>query len=177
MAQRHFATGSFTSHASWLKEEDYSKGLDNFVVACVDCMIINPEEEMLLGKRAIEPQPDWWIIGGKMLPGETFAESAVRNVKRELGLKIDGSRFVFLQSIYSLVWSRRQQVPKNNGCHMVSIPAILKINNSEVMRIKANFEYNNLQWIKPEDIDARFHPAVQCYAKDVIVFLLKNSFS
>lgn len=177
MIRRHFVNGSFTSHAFWMKEEDYSKSLDNFVATCVDCIVLNSKEEMLLGKRTIEPQPDWWIVGGKMMPGETFEEAVVRNVKRELGLNIDSSRFAFLPSIYSLVWSRRQQAPKDNGSHTVSITTILKITDNEVARIKPNYEYEALWWIKPENIDSRFHPALKCYANDVIAFLLKNTFS
>ena len=173
MIQRHFVTGPFTSHAFWMTEEDYSKGLDNFVTTCVDFIVLNPKKEMLLGKRAREPQPDWWIGGGKMTPGETFEEAAARNVKRELGLDIDGSRFSFLPSNYSLVWSRREQAPKENGVHNVSLTAVLQVTDSEVAAIKPNDEYGVLQWIKPENIeDPPFHPALKCYADDVISFML-----
>ena len=170
MTQRHFVTGSFTSHAFWMEENDYAKGLDNFVVTCADCIVLNSKGQMLLGKRTIEPQPDWWIAGGKMVPGETFIEAVVRNVKRELGLDIDGSRFSFLPGVYSLVWARRQQAPKDHGSHTVSITAVLQITDNEASAIKPNYEYAALQWIRPEEIDEHFHPALKAYAQDVITF-------
>ena len=99
---RHFVTGEFKSHAEFLPDEIYSKVLDNIVITCVDIIVCHAGK-MLLGKRAIEPQSDWWIIRGKMKPGESFNEAATRNVRRELGLNIKPYLFQYLSST-SLVW-------------------------------------------------------------------------
>jgi ADP-ribose pyrophosphatase YjhB (NUDIX family) len=167
--KRHFVTGDFQSHATWLSEEDYAKVLDNIVIACVDCILVNDKREMLLGKRNIEPAPTWWIVGGRMKPGESFKTAAARNVKRELNLSIDPVRFHYFDT-YSFVWARRAQPPKDNGCHTVSITMKLNIDEAEIRQIKPNEEYEKIQWIKPEKIlaNSSFHPGIQKCAEDLI---------
>ena len=53
-----------------------------------------------LGKRCVFPQKDWWFgCGGRMMPGESLADSVSRLLKRECKLNIDSeelrSRLVF----------------------------------------------------------------------------------
>lgn len=166
---RHFVTGNFTPHPKFLSDEDYVKVLDSIVVTCADCILINRRGEMLLGKRRVEPQPDWWIIGGRMRVGESFQEATARNIKRELGLDIKPKRFQYLGA-YSLVWATRAQKPQDGGCHMVSITMTLRVKDSEIAAIKHNEEYEKLQWMKPKDVlaDANFHPTVRRYAFDLM---------
>lgn len=52
-----------------------------------------PPVQVLLGKRIVEPQPDWWFMGGRMRCGESPEASVVRLVKRELQLHLGGERF------------------------------------------------------------------------------------
>ena len=37
----HFVTGEFTSHKSFLPDEEYARGLDNFVKGCSDMLVTN----------------------------------------------------------------------------------------------------------------------------------------
>ncbi len=167
----HFVTGNFKSHADFLSNKDYAKVLDNIVISCIDCMIIN-KGRILLGKRTYEPQPDWWTIGGRMKPGESFEVAAARNVRREIGLNIEPSRFSYF-STYSFVWMRRAQTPKNHGSHTISIVMIVDISDIEAETIKLDKEFEKTQWIMPEDIIARsekFHPGLVSYAKDLIKY-------
>ncbi|MEK6883755.1 MAG: NUDIX domain-containing protein, partial [Nanoarchaeota archaeon] len=91
--QDHFHEKGFIPHSEFLSEENYAMVLDNVVVTCVDICVINTKGQILLGKRTWYPMPNWWIIGGRMKPGESFNESASRNIKRELGLNISPDRF------------------------------------------------------------------------------------
>lgn len=163
--RRHFVTGNFRSHAVFLPEKEYATVLDNVVIACVDCVVINRNGEMLLGKRIIEPWPDWWIVGGRMRPGESFEEAAARNLKRELNLAVDPARFKYLDTL-SLVFARRAQPPQENGAHAISITMTLYISDEEKEMISPNEEYEKIQWLGPESIfiDSRFHPAIRRYA-------------
>ncbi len=167
----HFVTGDFKSHAKWVSKKEYGMIRDNVVRTCVDCILIN-KGKMLLGKRNIEPHPDWWIFGGKMKPGENFEQAAKRNLKRELNLDIKLSRFHHFGT-YSFVWSRRAELPQENGCHDVSITMILEISDEEVKKIKQNYEYEEVEWYDPEVVaeSGNFHPAVVTYANDLLVYL------
>jgi len=166
---RHFVTGNFKSHATYLSDEDYAKVLDNVVIACVDCILVNKDGEMLLGKRTFEPQPDWWIVGGRMQPGESFELAATRILKRELSLAIAPSRFHYLAT-YSFVWARRAESPQENGSHTISIIMVAQLKDAEIAKITPNKEHEKLQWIQPKKVlrETSFHPGLRKYARDLI---------
>ena len=113
----HFVTGDFQPQKVFLPDREYGLALDALVKGCADVLLTRGEGaslRILLGKRKVEPQPDWWFVGGRTRPGDTPAEGAARNVKRELGLAIETRRFVHVNT-YSFVWNYRQQAPSSNG--------------------------------------------------------------
>lgn len=70
--------------------EDYKKIAAVLPILCVDVIIKNAKGECLLIKRANEPLKDqWWVIGGRVLMGESLEQAARRKVKEEVGLEID----------------------------------------------------------------------------------------
>ena len=121
----HFVTGDFTPQKVFLPDKEYGLALDALVKGCADVLLTRGEGaslRILLGKRKVEPQPDWWFVGGRTRPGDTPAEGAARNVKRELGLAIETRRFVHVNT-YSFVWNYRQQAPTPNGTAAASTGA------------------------------------------------------
>ena len=98
----HYVTGTYTRNSTFLDDLEYSRALDVFVKGCADIFLTDSEGNAMLGKRKVEPQPDWWFVGGRTRPGDTPAEGAARNVKRELGLAIETRRFVHVNT-YSFV--------------------------------------------------------------------------
>ena len=59
----HFVTGNFTPQNVFLGDREYGLALDCLVKACTDLLLLNsdqPDCKVLLGKRIVEPQPDWW---------------------------------------------------------------------------------------------------------------------
>jgi hypothetical protein len=59
-----------------MPDEEYGRALDCIVKACCDVIVTvvdeqhvvgSPmQEKIFLGRRQVEPQPDWWFIGGRM---------------------------------------------------------------------------------------------------------------
>lgn len=173
---QHYVEEGFVSRAKFMSDEDYSAALDSLVLACVDVVVVNRDSgKMLLGKRVQEPQADWWIIGGRMRPGESFHETISRNVKRELGLEIEPSRFQYL-CIYSTVWARRAQEPKDHGSHTISITMLLEVSDEEANMIAPNEEYEYIQWVSTQRVveDESLHPAVRMVARNTVIFLGKS---
>lgn len=166
----HFCEEGFTSHATFLPDDYYAMVLDNAVITCVDICIVNEHCEMLLGKRVGYPHPNWWIIGGRMRPGESFHKAASRNVKRELDLHIEMDRFERLWE-YSTSWAKRAQAPEDNGCHTVSITMLLRILPEEATQIQHNEEYEDMKWVKLKEManDILLHPALNTLAKKAII--------
>jgi len=162
----HFATGKFTSHAKRLTDAEYARALDSLVITCVDC-VLTCGNEMLIGQRVREPQADWWVIGGRMHPGETFEQTAARHCQRELSLKVAPKRFHYLNTI-SYIWSKRAQPPQKNGCHTVAITMRAEITPSERNGIQPNDEYRAIQWLPLHEIvkDKSFHLSLRQCATD-----------
>ena len=155
----HFVTssdGGFVSHKKFLSDEAYADALDSIVKGCSDVLIMDSSRtKVLLGKRLVHPQPDFWFMGGRMLPGETPSLSISRILKRELGLAITPERLSFV-SASSLAWDRREQEPKENGTCDIQVVFSLELSQEEAMAVVLDpKEYASSKW---ESIDAVLHP-------------------
>lgn len=168
----HFVTGNFKLHATWMSDEECGMVRDNAVRGSVDCIVVN-NGKILLGKRTHEPHPDWWIIGGKIIPGESPKKAMGRKLNEELGLeKIKPSRFR-LFGIGSFAWSRRAEPPQENGCHDLSVIMILEISDEEAEKIEPKDEYEKVDWFNPKFVakSQDFHSAVKTFAKELFALL------
>lgn len=75
--------------------EQYKQILDVLPILCVDVVITNPRGEYLLVKRKGEPlKGQWWVVGGRVLKGETMEQAVVRKVKTEVGLTLTNLRAI-----------------------------------------------------------------------------------
>jgi len=159
----HHDTGGFTSHRKFLPDKEYGDALDTLVKACSDMLLLSPDgTKIFVGKRKVQPQPDWWFVGGRIFPGETPKQSCTRLLKRELGLEIDTCR---LRPIccQSLAWGMREQLPKENGTTDSQFVLSLQLQDSEVDKVVLDEkEYEASQWITPQAIlEGDFHPALK----------------
>lgn len=68
----------------------YTQIIEVLPILCVDVVITNPCGEYLLIKRANQPRKgQWWVIGGRLLKGETLEQAVVRKVWEETSLKVE----------------------------------------------------------------------------------------
>jgi len=71
--------------------DEYSNIIKAMPVLCVDIVAKNSRDAYLLIKRVNEPKKNkWWVIGGRVLKGETLKDAARRKVKEETGLRVNG---------------------------------------------------------------------------------------
>ena len=71
--------------------DTYERIIEVLPILCVDILVKNSQGEYLIVKRANEPKKGrWWVIGGRVLKGETLEEAAVRKTKEELGIDVKG---------------------------------------------------------------------------------------
>merc|ERR1712113_995901 len=104
-----------------------------------------------LGKRKVEPQPDWWYIGGRAKPGETTQQAASRNVRRELGLDLPPARFNVIAN-YSFVWQMRAQAPADHGTADISTVHHLMLGQDETASVKLDEkEYDDARWFQADE--------------------------
>jgi ADP-ribose pyrophosphatase YjhB (NUDIX family) len=67
----------------------YKKAVRSIPIACVDIIIKNKENKLLLVKRKNSPAKGrWWLPGGRVKHGEKREVAAKRKAKEECGLKI-----------------------------------------------------------------------------------------
>lgn len=144
-------------------DREYAEILDGIVFCCADIIILNPNDEILMARRTYEPAKDTlWIVGGRMRFGESFQQAAGRNLKREMGIDVDPTRFKpFTTQNY--VWGQRAQPPVENGSHNVSVIHLLRLAWEEIAQLAPNEEYaGNLIWRKLIDVlvSKTDHPAM-----------------
>jgi colanic acid biosynthesis protein WcaH len=69
-----------------IPKEQYIQILENLPILCVDIILQNTKGGYLLIKRANEPKKgQWWVIGGRLLKGESLEQAVARKVKEETG--------------------------------------------------------------------------------------------
>lgn len=70
--------------------EQYARMIESLPILCVDIVIRNSGDEILLIKRENEPlKGEWWVVGGRVHKGETLEQAAIRKAKEEVGLQIN----------------------------------------------------------------------------------------
>jgi ADP-ribose pyrophosphatase YjhB (NUDIX family) len=152
----------------FMDDEVYAKALDAIVLTCTD-IALTKNGQMFLGKRTRHPQPDWWIVGGRMRAGETFTASATRLLKKELNLPIAPERLLQL-TVFAAAWKERAFAPANNGTHTVSIVLTAEISNDEAGHIKLNDEYSDSGWMDFAAVAGNelYHPGLRQVAQALV---------
>ncbi len=149
--------------------EEYGRVLSGIVVACVDVMLLH-RGKVLLGLRLNEPYKGGWAYpGGRMKPGESFADTAARHVEKNLGLEINPRRFRYVRTD-SWAWSKRSQPPEDAGCHMTGTTMAAQTNAQEIARIQIADDLGELRWMALLKVIANrmIHPAHRAAAEDII---------
>eukprot|EP00397_Hematodinium_sp_SG-2012_P044153 GEMP01049249.1.p1 GENE.GEMP01049249.1~~GEMP01049249.1.p1 ORF type:complete len:267 (+),score=59.83 GEMP01049249.1:81-881(+) len=162
----HFTTEEYTQKNVFLKDRDYAQALDCLVKGVCDTLLFRSgsnydEQKVFLGQRKVQPQPDWWFIGGRMKCGETPKESSVRNIFRETGIRPKVDELTLI-NVYSFSFGFREQEPKDNGTCDVSVVHAFELPAGVEPKLDAA-EYRSGMWFNASDVmaNARFHPAIR----------------
>lgn len=123
-----------------LSDDEYGRGLQCFVPACVDIVPIDRNQRIIyLARRASKPMTGWWWIGGRMAAYETKEEAAVRNFRRETWLELAPNRLQ-LAAIFDYRWKDRAQAPQGVGCHMLGYTFTVELTTGELANVAVNLE-------------------------------------
>eukprot|EP01062_Namystynia_karyoxenos_P036495 TRINITY_DN26588_c1_g1_i1.p1 TRINITY_DN26588_c1_g1~~TRINITY_DN26588_c1_g1_i1.p1 ORF type:complete len:232 (+),score=71.21 TRINITY_DN26588_c1_g1_i1:80-775(+) len=182
----HYETGQYTPNKTFLSDEEYSRALDALVKGCADVLLLSADgERVMLGKRKVEPQPDWWFIGGRMKAGETPEAACARNARRETklaGLTPDRVRIV---ACHSMLWQFRKQEPAGNGTADLAVVGVIHLSDAEAAELDGRpgmplcpDEYSEVRWLALSEVAAAespFHPALRRAAQCAVrAPLLRN---
>lgn len=152
----HFAeTGrrNPTTPADRMPEPAYAIALDYLVFTCVDIVFCH-QGSILLARRNRYPRKTWWIIGGRMVAGESPLEAVQRKAQEEAGLaNLVGDRFRFL-GVYSTSFACREQAPRNHGSHSVNLTYAIELTDAEKANLQLiSSEYDpDYQWVALDQV-------------------------
>ncbi len=153
--------------------KEYGKIRDGVVIACVDIILFS-KGHVLLAKRRIEPlKSQWWVIGGKMNPGETPPDAAARKLWEEAHVKVPSKRLQYL-GVYSTVFKKRNEPPFNNGSHTINLTYLLDVTEKEKQSLHLDeHEYESSQWFTFAELKimkkkTHLHPVLQTIIDDLI---------
>jgi ADP-ribose pyrophosphatase YjhB (NUDIX family) len=135
----------------WMSPDTYAQVLDTVVITCVDVLFVHGHQ-VLLGKRNRHPCYGWWVIGGRMLAGESPLVAVQRKVKEETRLEIGRSRIQFF-GVYSTAFATRHQSPIDNGLHSVNLAHFITISDEEKRQISlTRAEYDAWVWVTQQTL-------------------------
>jgi ADP-ribose pyrophosphatase YjhB (NUDIX family) len=140
------------SRQFWLPLDTYASVLDKIVITCVDLLFIH-NNQVLLGKRNCHPANGWWVVGGRMLVGESPTDAVIRKAQEEANLTIGRSPIQFL-GVYSTVFATRSQPPVENGLHSVNLLHAIPLSDDQRASLKlTSREYDEWIWVSPDTIE------------------------
>ena len=88
--------------------ELYERILRSMPIPCVDALVVDDEERVLLLQRVNEPaRGQWWFPGGRVLYFESRAEAVARKLQEECGLSAQeilqlGTYDIFFDFVHSI---------------------------------------------------------------------------
>lgn len=163
----------------FVEDGAYAEALSGKVIQCVDIMVFDPNtHRVLIGTRDQEPQAGDWVIGGGMRAGETVAQAAERNMRRELKIDIDKTQLREVGN-YKFIWDSRANPSTINeagqevvSCHTSSTLESYPVDESSIDLSKFNEEYAEVKWVDLSNIvdapEGIYHPCLVDMATDLM---------
>lgn len=141
----------------YLPSEVYSQALSAMVITCVD-LIFCHGDQLMLGLRRREPRASWWVIGGRMFPGESPEITARRKARDEANVIISDDQLVPI-GVYSTMLGRRSQPPVEEGLHSVNLTYAVMLRDDQIDDIKLhNEEYAEHRWMRRSELPYLIDP-------------------
>lgn len=130
--------------------EQYQHIIEVLPILCVDVVIRNARGEYLLIKRANQPRKgEWWVIGGRLLKGETLVEAAIRKVREETSLTVQAVHPI---GYYEAV-SQENPFGLAPRLHAVSVVFLTVVDHHQPIRL----DDQSMDWKYSEELPADFH--------------------
>lgn len=130
----------------WISQEEYNKILKTFPIPCVDLIVENKHNEILMVVRKNEPaKGQWWSPGGRILHGENRAAAAKRKLKEECG--IDG-RIIKEIGTFDVLLDYHSDQNEKMLSHGISTFFHIKIDDESIVVL--DNQSCQFEWRRPE---------------------------
>lgn len=128
--------------------------------AAVACLIFNSKGQLLVTRRAIDPEAGKLDLpGGFVDPLETAEEAVRRELKEELGMKVSSLRYLtsaFNQYHFS-------------GITVFTTDMAFRVEAENTEHLTAGDDISSFEWMDPDEIDAHEIPAqsIRYFIKEI----------
>lgn len=141
------------------EQELYNQILIYMPVFCMDLVIKNNLDEVLLIKRNQSPaKNEWWTVGGRLFKGENFSEGAIRKAKSETGLDC---KFIKIIDLINMYFEKQDDM----FCNIHTPSLIIEMEVINIQNINLDKDHLDYKWIKYNSTD--YHEYVQQILKGV----------
>lgn len=94
----------------------YTKIRKLIPIVCVDAILIDRGEFLLIRRTEHPEKKRWWVVGGRILKYEKMEDAVKRKIKEEIGIE---SKIIKIIGVYETFF-------KKSGFHTVNICFIIK---------------------------------------------------
>lgn len=142
----------------WIDKNIYRKFMCSMPICTVDVLFFDSaKKKVLLCKRRNEPlKGGFFSVGGRLLKNEAFIDGAIRQVERELGLKLDSDKLVF-GGIANEVFDN--SIYDGIGYHAVNIYWGYRLKEGELLDLVLDDQHTEYSWFDV-DFDG-LHPYIE----------------
>lgn len=141
--------GIYGGNMNFIPSEKYAQILEVLPILCVDIVIKNFNREYLLVKRVNEPlKGKWWVIGGRVIKGETLEDAAIRKIEEEVGLRVSTVKPIgYYEDI-----AHTNRFGSSTPLHSVSIVFITEVDNFKQVKLDSQ----SSEWKSSHEIPKKF---------------------
>lgn len=145
--------------------EEYLHVIKHTQLVSVDLIILDQENNVLLGLRENEPAKNTWFVpGGRIFKNENLKEALERVSQKELGLTLnqDNSK-VELFGVYNHTY-RNNFDNDDFGTKYIVFAHIIKV-NKENIKLECDEQHSSLRWFTIKDLleDKQVHQFIKYY--------------
>ena len=143
-----------------LNQKTFSDIIQNTPLISIDLIVMNPANQILLGKRVNEPAKDFWFVpGGRIYKDESLEQAYKRVVDNELGLKINLPQAKFY-GLYEHFYDNNL-FNDEFSTHYVVLAHKLMID----AEVKVNNQHEAYRWFEVDELltNSETHPYTKAY--------------
>lgn len=140
-----------------LGKKEFLEVIDRTPLVCVDLILKDPSNRILLGKRANEPaRGRWFVPGGRILKGETIEDAFRRITKAEILYEHSISEAV-LAGAFTHYYENNFAMQKGISTHYVVLAYILPVTSEhelkemELHSIHSDDQHSQYKWLSKEE--------------------------
>jgi colanic acid biosynthesis protein WcaH len=125
----------------FIPSDIYNEVIKMMPIPCVDLMVFNKKEQLLMLKRKNEPaKGNWWFPGGRVQHGELRSMAAIRKLNEECGMS---TRVIKELGTYDVLLKFSDETLSH------AITTVYKIIVSDIS-VKIDFQSEEYNWKTPE---------------------------